>query len=367
MNEAPMRKVFEKVPSWSNVNGLTVPGKLCSEQCSSERTAVYKAELAASAVGTDSADSSIADLTGGLGVDCWAFSKVFGKVLYNERDHTLAEAAENNFKLLGCGNIELHNGTFDASRERMLREFKPDIVYLDPARRSGTGKKVFRLEDCEPDVLTLLPILRNCTGRVMLKLSPMADISLLRRQLGTQITQIHIVSSGNEVKEILVLMDFTSTEECEPLIVASDTVNRFEFLPSEEENALAAYPESINIGDYLFEPDPAVIKSGAFKLPCSRFSVRKAAPSTHLYFSREPLPFGKSHRIGEVLDFNKHSFQYLKEKYGRAEITARNLPVTSDELRKKTGIPQGGNAHIFAFTARLDGQDVRKIVISGDI
>ena len=194
------RKLRDKVPEWYDVPALTYPFRLSSEQCSSTATALYKAHVAM-AEGTPSA---IADLTGGLGVDSWAFSKVFGRVLYNEMRPELAKAAEQNFRALGVANIVVRNAalgpscpapTGHLSVREILVDFRPDILYLDPARRAEDGRKVFRLEDCQPDVLSLLPELLEACPRLLLKLSPMADITLVCKQLGC-VKQVHVVAAG---------------------------------------------------------------------------------------------------------------------------------------------------------------------------
>ena len=195
------RKLRLKVPEWYEVPSLRYPFRLSGEQCSSAETASYKAAVASVA------GRRIADLTGGLGVDSWAFSKVAAAVLYNEMKPELAAAAEHNFRELGVENVTVRNCRLDPGNVgEVLDGFEPDIIFLDPARRSEDGRKVFRLEDCQPDVLQLLPELFSAAPLILLKLSPMADITLVCRQLGS-VREVHVVASDGECKELLLLLE----------------------------------------------------------------------------------------------------------------------------------------------------------------
>ncbi len=195
------RKLRLKVPEWYEVPSLRYPFRLSGEQCSSSETAFYKASVAAR-VG-----SRIADLTGGLGVDSWAFSRVATEVLYNEMKPELAAAADRNFRELGVENVTVRNCQIEPGNvSEVLDGFEPDIIFLDPARRAEDGRKVFRLEDCQPDVLRLLPELFSAAPLVLLKLSPMADITLVCRQLGS-VREVHVVAADGECKELLLLLE----------------------------------------------------------------------------------------------------------------------------------------------------------------
>ena len=220
------RKLRDKVPEWYAVPSLRYPLRVSGEQCSSAATARYKAFVAARSAGsrTESApvvlEGRIADLTGGLGVDSWAFSKVFGQVLYNEMRPDLADAAAHNFRELGVTNITVRNhalvpstlipgsdpGSPAANVSRILGDFRPDVIFLDPARRSADGRKVFRLEDCQPDVMQLLPELLVACPRILMKLSPMAEITLVCRQLGC-VKEVHVVAADGECKELLLVLE----------------------------------------------------------------------------------------------------------------------------------------------------------------
>ena len=349
------RKLRDKVPEWYAVPALVYPFRLSAEQCSSTSTAMYKACVALTA--TDDTKSgqnkmgpkcAMADLTGGLGVDSWAFSKVFGKVLYNEMKPELAKAAEHNFRLLGAANIVVRNAALGPSGQLSVREildgFRPDMIYLDPARRAEDGRKVFRLEDCQPDVLTLLPELLEACPKLLLKLSPMADITLVCKQLGC-VREVHVVAAGGECKELLLLLE-KGYEGAYRLFVVEDGAVQ-EILRSAQ-NDIGEVQE----GGFLFEPGKALLKAGAFDWPC-RFGLRKLGRHTHLYIgpetARELTPFGKWFRIVEILPLNKRSLREVASRYPQADVTARNIPLTSDELRARLRVRPGSGIHIFGL------------------
>ncbi|MDO4999170.1 MAG: hypothetical protein Q4E27_02860 [Bacteroidales bacterium] len=446
MDDGRARKVARKLPSWAAADA-EIPSALSLEQCSSEATARYKAGLAGDAIVStqrssplppEIADLSeakapsgaatecqrdfpeeveatelpdevgnapsiggsakrwgfenqrsrivILDLTGGLGVDSWAFSQVAGKVVYFERSEELAAAAVRNFARLGAGPIEVRCETVTPETE--LPE--ADLIYADPARRDAAGRKVFLLEDCTPDILTLLPQMLRKAPAVLLKLSPMADLAMLAGRLSPFLREIHVVELDGEVKELLCLLGREPASlEPEIAVIRLDTLQpgagdaeAFRFRLQQEREAIPAYADAVRPGDTLLVPSPALLKAGAFNLPCARWGLRKLAPSTHLYLFPSlpgaktdpsapgnpisPLPgaktdpcapgglpseasaWFKTYGIREVLPFGNASFKELKRRYPRAEVTARNLPLSSEELRKKMGISPGGDAHIFA-------------------
>ena len=380
------RKLRDKVPEWYAVPALVYPLRLSAEQCSSTSTALYKACVALTA--TDDTKSgqnvqsaylevlrmhkmgpnrAIADLTGGLGVDSWAFSKRFGQVLYNEMRPELAKAAEHNFRLLGAANIVVRNAalgplsgalsrtapTAHQSVREILGDFCPDMIYLDPARRAQDGRKVFRLEDCRPDVLTLLPELLDACPRLLLKLSPMADISLVCSQLGC-VREVHVVAAGGECKELLLLLEKGHEGPYRLFVVEDGAVQE---IPGQAGEDASFANDGLSGSErpsarFLFEPGKALLKAGAFDWPC-RFGLRKLGRHTHLYIGPEPVeelaPFGKWFRIVEILPLNKRSLRELASRYPQADVTARNIPLTSEELRARLRVRPGSGIHIFGL------------------
>ncbi|MBO7574726.1 MAG: hypothetical protein J6S99_02800 [Bacteroidales bacterium] len=407
------QKVARKLPAWSAVDGIEIPSALSLEQCSSSATARYKAlvagQVAAAArsgqlppetsgcAGPLPSDdgplpltmprvarfpgavpasvplATILDLTGGLGVDSWALSQVAERVVYFERNEELAAAAGRNFQRLGAGNIDVRCETVTPQTE--LPE--ADLIYADPARRDAAGRKVFLLEDCTPDILTLLPMLLRKAPAVLVKLSPMADLAMLAERFGPALREIHVVECDGEVKELLcLLLRDNSSPEPDILVVrlsgqaAGGDILRFRM--AEERAAEVRFAAEVRPGDVLLEPCPALLKAGAFRLPCARWGLQKLAPSTHLYLlpgaetapsapgnpffpspGAETAPsapgsrFFKAWRIAEVLPLGAAAFKALKQRYPHADVTARNLPLGSAELQKRLGVASGGDVHIF--------------------
>lgn len=346
------QKLRSKVPEWYAVPALRYPLRLSAEQCSSSETARYKARVALAAVQSGKsahfADGArIADLTGGLGVDSWAFAQVFDEVLYNEMRPELAEAVRFNFRTLGMERIQVRNSELTkGSLAAVLGGFRPDILFLDPARRAADGRKVFRLEDCQPDVLQLLPELLDAAPLVLLKLSPMADITQVSRQLGC-VREVHVVAAGGECKELLLLLEkgyegpvrTTIYDSGAVLVVTAEGGCRFG-----EQYAVGCKDQ------FLFEPGKALLKAGAFDLPCG-YGLQKLGRHTHLYVGEgipeELKPFGKCFRILEVVPLDKRNLKLIGQKYPQAEVTARNIPLASDQLRARLGVRSGGSIHIF--------------------
>ena len=286
-------------------------------------------------------------------MDSWAFSRVAERVVYFERKEELAEAARRNFERLGAANIEARCETVTPETE--LPE--ADLIYADPARRDAVGRKVFLLEDCTPDILTLLPMLLRKAPTVLLKLSPMADLAMLADRLGPALREIHVVELDGEVKELLCLLG-RGHEFAEPEIVivrlsgqaATAPEDCLRFRLSEERESEARYAAEVRAGDVLLEPCAALLKAGAFRLPCARWGLLKLAPSTHLYLTAAAPdnPFFKAWRVREVLPFGAAAFRQLKQRYARADVTSRNMPLGSAELQKKIGVAPGGAVHIFS-------------------
>ena len=346
------RRLRNKLPEWYAHSALVYPSRLCSEQCSSGETAAYKAEAAGTRI-FQGRPFKAADLTGGLGADAWAFSRVSGNpVLYNEMNTALARAAGYNFSELGTDaiirNMEIRPGNV----RDILGDFQPDLIFMDPARRSADGRKVFLLEECSPDVTALQDELFACCRHIMLKLSPMADLSMLRSRL-SHIREIHVVATGGECREVLVWQD--RDFDGDGILVCCESGNTAEFPFDSESGARGMFckgPE--DICGWLFEPGKSLTKAGLFKSISLRFDLPAASPNSHLYISLEPLPeevrrMGKVFEILSTLPLNGRNIKNLKKEYPRAEVSAR--PMSSDELRKRLGVDPSAEFHIFGLRA----------------
>lgn len=363
------RKLKGKVQDWYMNPDLIFPVGLSAEQCSSSATGIYKSEVASKIA--EGKAFRLADLTGGLGVDSWYFSKKAAQVRYHEMQEKLCTAAEHNFQSLKAENIVVRNMiSTPETIDSILSEACPDIVYMDPARRGEGGKKVFLIEECTPDVMTLKEQIFSHCRHILLKLSPMADITMACSRLGQTCREVHIVATGGECKELLIWMDrewageYTITAVELPSGYPDMDPATFSFSGSEEKIAtastrprndvmLSSRAESRDL--FLFEPGKALMKAGCFNLIANRFGLMKLGVSTHYYVTEDAAkadelkPYGKVYMIISVQPLDKRSIKAAGASYPRAEVTARNIPMDTETLRKKLGVSSGDDAHIFGL------------------
>lgn len=347
IDDRQSKKFAAKLPEWAAAQGVEIPSSLALEQCSSTATALYKASL----VGKT---GTVTDITGGFGVDSWAFSKVADKVFYFEQNARLADAVKKNCEALGTDNITVSCECITPGSTIP----DCDLLFADPARRSDTGRKVFLLEDCTPDILTLLPLVWRHTARVMLKLSPMADISMLASRLGPQLKEVHAVGLDGECKELLCLLERGKDSPGYMITVADlNSGASLRFSPEEERQADVIFTGDIRPGRYLFEPSAALMKSGCFKLISGRFGMEKMSRDTQLYVS-DAIPsdlqgLGKFFVIEDVRKMDKTSLKEMGRANPIAEVSARGIPMRSEELRDRLGCKSGGSRHIFGVSAQV--------------
>lgn len=339
------RQIKDKLPSWYQNDRLIFPAKIATEQCSSERTALYKHELVES-------NTHLCDLTGGLGIDSYFFSRKVRQVTYIERFPAYCDAAFHNFGILGADNITVMKGD---STELLEGLGEIDVFYIDPARRGEGNKRVFALRDCEPDLTRLAPILFRYAPKVIAKLSPMADIQMTLDLLPETVA-VHVLSVKNECKELLFLMERGSRLDSFRIhcvnFASEGEPESFSFSTQEERNASVSVNGQIKT--FLYEPNVSILKAGAFKVIASRFGLDKLHISSHLYTSDKWIPGfpGRSFAVEEVLPFHNKLCKTLSRQIPQANITARNFPLSIDELRKRTRIADGGNVYLFATTLR---------------
>lgn len=347
------QKARHKLPSLAQTEGWQWPKRLSMEQCSSEETARLKRRIAGSV-------RRGADLTGGFGIDTYYLSEGAEEWHYVEMQEALCRTAAHNFGLTDR-RIRVHHTT----AEQFLAEMpKMDLLFLDPARRDGHGGKVFRLQDCTPDLTQLYPALMEKTERLMVKLSPMLDLQEALRHL-PDAREVYIISIRNEVKELLIVC-----RESQPaaameiaavnLLPARDPGQpmREEVFRFREEDEAAASAELLSSSDslsgYLYEPNAAILKAGAFRLISARFGLRKLAVSTHLYHSEQLLDDfpGRAFRITGIAD--KSNQKSLSGQ--QANILTRNYPLPPEELKKKLKLKDGGERYVIG--ARLGDKPV---------
>lgn len=328
-------KAKEKLPLWAATEGIIMPPLLSMEQCSSEQTAAHKASLFNGKV--------CIDLTGGAGVDSFYLSKQFDTIHYVEQNQELAEIAQHNFKLLGASNIKVHNTAAEAFLSTF--EGKADLIYIDPARRDEENK-VFRFESCSPNILPLQKSIWEKTEKVLVKASPMLDITLAASQL-TSVKEVHVVSLANEVKELLLIQN--KTEE-ESIVVKAIDLSYHTLLSFNLGESIT--PKTGSIQRFLYEPGAAILKSGGVNLLANSFPLIKLHENTHLFSSSSYVKNfpGRSFEVEKVVKYNKKEIAKSIEG-NKANIAVRNFPDSVRLFRKKTGLKDGGDYYLFGYTA----------------
>ncbi len=341
------QRLVKKVPSWAAVDALLYPPRLALEQCSGEAAARYKQAVVARLFPDG---GTMADLTGGLGVDFSFMAHAFRHATYVERQAELCRLARHNFPLLGLEGATVAEG----DGTDFLRAMQPvDLLFLDPARRDTAGRKTVMLEDCEPDVTRLLPLLREKARMTLLKLSPMLDWHRAVETLGC-VSEVHIVAEGGECKDLLLVL---ADSDAEPRIHCADGMQHFTFMPSEESAAQVQY--TARVGKYLYEPGAAMLKGGAFKLAAVRYGLQKLHPNSHLYTADQLAPDfpGRTFRVESISGFGKRELRQFCAGTAQANLSVRNFPSTVADLRRKLKLRDGGEAYWFATTLN-DNQHV---------
>ena len=337
----------KKVPSWSENEDLLFPAHLSIEQCSSEASAQYKAGLLQG--------HTFADLTGGLGVDTYLIAQHFQQADYVEQQAELCDLTRHNFTALKA-NVKVWNET----AEDYLNHCEPkDCIFLDPARRDAYGRKTVSISDCTPDVSALQDKLLEKAKTVMIKLSPMLDISKALEEL-RYVQEVHVVAVANECKELDVVLE--RGYEGEPQFVCLNlltTQPELRFTQEEERNCQSRLAEGVM--NYLYEPNPAVMKAGCFKLLTERFDVSKLHKNSNLYSSEQLIPSfpGRIFEVESWALYNKKVKQTLLSDVEKASIAVRNFPLSVVELRKSLKIGDGDETSLFATT--LKGEE--KVII----
>ena len=353
LNQIEARQLLsKKVPSWASNPDLLFPKHLSIEQCSSELTAKYKASII-------SGGDTFVDLTGGLGIDSYFLSEKFKTSYYVENQKELCDLAEHNFGVLGR-KITVVNSDAESF---LSKNQNFDLIFIDPARRDIYNRKMVSLHDCSPDVVDLQNILLKNSKNILIKSSPMLDISLITNEL-KNISEIHIVSVKNECKEILIKIEPGFEGEIKYFcvnFVGNDlkSSQSFEFSESSENSAVSTFATTIK--RYLYEPNASIMKSGAFKLISQRFGIEKLHVNSHLYTS-DNLISDFPGRIFEVVGFapfNKKIKKELLNGITEASVATRNFPLSANDLRKTFNLKESDKNFVFGTT--LVGE--KKVVI----
>jgi len=339
-----LQKAKNKIPAWVATKNIVWPAPLSVEQSSSEITAKFKAGQIQV--------KSMADLTGGMGVDTSFFAEKVSEIHYVEVNEELAAVAGHNFNVLGKENINVHNQSAEDFLENWT--LKLDLIYLDPSRRDQS-RKVFKLEDSTPNLYEIISKCHKIAKNVMVKLSPMVDISMLIRDFAP--LKMWVISIKNEVKEILCLIGEVNEKTMIAAVDLDGHGENMHFEFNQEEEA-AVQSEFSMPQKYLYEPSAGILKAGAFKLIGQRFGLKKLHVSAHLYTSDE-LKADFPGRIfllkAQVRQDKKEIARYLPDK--KANILTRNYPLSPDQLKKKLDLKDGGENYLIGTTL-MNGKKV---------
>ena len=370
-----------KLPRWASLEGIIYPPHISMEQCSSESTALYKAELAARLLALPVSSSfseeiGFVDLTGGFGVDFSYIAARLGvKSMYVERQAHLCEAAKENFERLGLKNAIVKNGdgievlhfflpkkddaastddslgiTYDQPLSLLKTNLGLKIIFIDPARRDDAGNKVVSLKDCTPDVTVLQEEMLSKADYVIVKLSPMLDWHRAISEL-SHVREVHIISVNNECKELLLVLSARNMGNLR--IYCVNDAQSFVCEESDmEASSVKIAPSTLEEMQYLYEPNASLMKAGCFGVLSGRYDARMLSKNSHLFVSQAPIEAfpGRSFRIIAVSSFNKKELKRHLAGITKANIATRNFPLSVAELRKRLKLKDGGETYIFATT-----------------
>ena len=371
-----------KLPRWASLEGIIYPPHISMEQCSSESTALYKAELAARLLALPVSSSfseeiGFVELAGGFGVDfSYIASRLGVKSMYVERQAHLCEAAKENFERLGLKNAIVKNGdgievlhfflpkkddaastddslgiTYDQPLSLLKTKLGLKLIFIDPARRDDAGNKVVSLKDCTPDVTVLQEEMLSKADYVIIKLSPMLDWHRAVSEL-SRVREVHIISVNNECKELLLVLSARNMDENLRIYCVNDAQS---FVCDEldmEFSQVKIAPSTLEEMQYLYEPNASLMKAGCFGVLSGRYDARMLSKNSHLFVSQAPIEAfpGRSFRIIAVSSFNKKELKRHLAGITKANIATRNFPLSVAELRKRLKLKDGGETYIFATT-----------------
>ena len=380
-----------KLPRWASLEGIIYPPHISMEQCSSESTALYKAELAARLLGLPASSSGtemkteneieFVDLTGGFGVDFSYIAARLGvKSMYVERQAHLCEAAKENFERLGLKNAIVKNGDgievlhsflpkkddaasaddslgiiYDQPLSLLKTKLGLKLIFIDPARRDDAGNKVVSLKDCTPDVTVLQEEMLSKADYVIIKLSPMLDWHRAISEL-SHVREVHIISVNNECKELLLVLSARNMGGNLRIYCVNDAQS---FVCDEmdmESSSVKIAPSTLEEMQYLYEPNASLMKAGCFGVLSDRYDARMLSKNSHLFVSQAPIEAfpGRSFRIIAISSFNKKELKRHLSGITKANIATRNFPLSVAELRKRLKLKDGGEIYIFATTLSDD-------------
>jgi len=304
--------------------------------------------------------STLLDMTCGLGVDFRALAGSMGvakrRCCALELDGRCCDVAQYNFRDMAGVTVE------NVDSVEWLKAYNGprfDVVFIDPARRNDAGAKVFNLRDCHPVLPDLLPLIKSKARMLIAKLSPMLDVTQTLRDLPLT-TRLYVVEERGECRELLAVADFTGSDSersesgCNVEIVVTDCNRSYSFSLAEERASAISLGEP-EVGMWLYEPSPAMMKAAPFATLCSRDGLKKLHPNSHLYVAPHPvdgLP-GRWNRIADVVDFSVRNIKALAAKIGGADVAVRNFRMKAEEIQRRFRFKSGGDWRVMATT--VDG------------
>ena len=366
---AGRQKARTKLPSWyalaamgesvDEAHFLVFPPHISMEQCSSEQTAKYKKRILDRLLPSIldhpwSRNAHFIDITGGFGVDFSYLAQGFAEATYVERQEHLCEIARHNFPLLGLPKANVICKELDSPLQlpSLRAALQETIVFIDPARRDTNGNRTYAIGDCTPNILDFIGELLKKTAVVMVKLSPMLDwhqtVEDINRASGSgnAVREVHIVSTQNECKELLLVLSERYESELEVYCVNDDDV--FVFTPGEANSPISESRST----EKLFVPNASVMKAGCFLEIETRFGIRQIGKNSHLFIGSEDIVGfpGRVFNILCVTTMNKKELKTALAGIDKANISVRNFPLSPEQLRKRLKIKDGGDIYLFATT-----------------
>ena len=337
---AGRQKARTKIPSWAAIDGIVYPPHISMEQCSSEQTARYKAQIAGKG-------AKMVDLTAGFGVDVAFMSDGFKEAIHVEQQPQLCAISSENYKHLGMHHIQV---VCSDGVEYLHQMEHADLIFIDPARRNQHGGRTYGIADCTPNVLEIIDEMLEKADRVMIKLSPMLDWQKAVSDVG-HVSEVHIVSVGNECKELLLIVEKTEA----PLkIYCINDDSIFSYTLNDEIGDFCEKPTS---PAYLYEPNASVMKAGCFDLISKRFGISQPDANSHLFISDKAIENfpGRGFVIDRICTMNKRELKEALMGIDKANIATRNFPLSVADLRKRLKLKDGGEVYIFATTDAKKG------------
>lgn len=338
---AGRQKARVKIPSWASIDGIVYPPHISMEQCSSEQTARYKARIAGNG-------EKIVDLTAGFGVDMAFMSAGFKQAVHVEMQSQLCAISSENYKHLGLNHVQVVCNDGVGYLHQMEHA---DLIFIDPARRDQHGARTYGIADCTPNVLEIIDEMLQKADRVMIKLSPMLDWQKTVADVGN-VSQVHIVSVGNECKELLLEVKKGKDEKVKVFCVNDDQVFSYEIGETHPFT-----PSPLHSFTFLYEPNASVMKAGCFNLISHRFGITQPDANSHLFLSDklvEGFP-GRGFVIERVSTMNKRELKEALAGIDKANVAVRNFPLSVADLRKRLKLKDGGDVYIFATTDAKKG------------